>query len=327
MSANKIDALVDFPITGLDLTKVVKGEKPKKSNPLKGMDNATDAASNAILESVEAEKLGENGQTIESEKSYIYDLFAVSNHFGGLGGGHYTAYAKNPVNGSWYDFDDSRVNPVDESDVKTPAAYMLFYQRRNGAPVDLKSTLDQIKLNGPAVQDPQSSHGYDLRHSAFSSASVFSASRKSAYPSYLSTPYNNPPSRNSMRSVSSDDEAYPAEPSRTSNPTSPISNVHRGIGLADMSSVRDSSDVHDILLDDQPDAEDYDMFGPELPRVTNPGTTLKESNDTDETEEPDADENTLHFNDTDHLMEVEDGGRMVLADSIVPTLEDEKRPV
>ena len=26
----------------------------------------------------------------------MYDLFAVSNHFGGLGGGHYTAYAQLP---------------------------------------------------------------------------------------------------------------------------------------------------------------------------------------------------------------------------------------
>ena len=27
--------------------------------------------------------------------SCLYDLYAVSNHFGGLGGGHYTAYCKN----------------------------------------------------------------------------------------------------------------------------------------------------------------------------------------------------------------------------------------
>ena len=32
------------------------------------------------------------------EKKLIYDLYAVSNHFGGLGGGHYTAFAKNHVN-------------------------------------------------------------------------------------------------------------------------------------------------------------------------------------------------------------------------------------
>ncbi len=24
-----------------------------------------------------------------------YELYAISNHYGGLGGGHYTAYAKN----------------------------------------------------------------------------------------------------------------------------------------------------------------------------------------------------------------------------------------
>lgn len=28
-------------------------------------------------------------------EEYIYDLFGVSNHFGGTGGGHYTAYALN----------------------------------------------------------------------------------------------------------------------------------------------------------------------------------------------------------------------------------------
>jgi ubiquitin carboxyl-terminal hydrolase 4/11/15 len=29
-----------------------------------------------------------------------YELYAISNHFGGLGGGHYTAFGKN--NGEWY---------------------------------------------------------------------------------------------------------------------------------------------------------------------------------------------------------------------------------
>jgi len=42
----------------------------------------------------------------------LYDLFAVSNHFGGTGGGHYTAYAKNPKTKKWYDFDDSYVKEV-----------------------------------------------------------------------------------------------------------------------------------------------------------------------------------------------------------------------
>ena len=59
----------------------------------------------------------------------IYDLFAVSNHFGGMGGGHCTfvcfhgnlwispslthsdtAYCKNKSTGKWYNFDDSHVS-------------------------------------------------------------------------------------------------------------------------------------------------------------------------------------------------------------------------
>jgi len=31
----------------------------------------------------------------------VFDLYAVSNHHGGMGGGHYTAHARNPVTGQW----------------------------------------------------------------------------------------------------------------------------------------------------------------------------------------------------------------------------------
>uniref|UniRef100_A0A3Q3R0Y4 Ubiquitin carboxyl-terminal hydrolase n=1 Tax=Monopterus albus TaxID=43700 RepID=A0A3Q3R0Y4_MONAL len=62
---------------------------------------------------------------------YIYDLIAVSNHYGGMGGGHYTAYGKNKVDGKWYYFDDSSVSPASEDQIVTKAAYVLFYQRRD----------------------------------------------------------------------------------------------------------------------------------------------------------------------------------------------------
>jgi ubiquitin carboxyl-terminal hydrolase 4/11/15 len=58
-------------------------------------------------------------------------LYAVSNHFGSLSGGHYTAFAKNPVYKKWFSFDDSDVARSDESEVVTKAAYVLFYRRRN----------------------------------------------------------------------------------------------------------------------------------------------------------------------------------------------------
>ncbi|XP_067908180.1 ubiquitin carboxyl-terminal hydrolase 4 isoform X2 [Heterodontus francisci] len=61
----------------------------------------------------------------------IYDLVAVSNHYGGMGGGHYTAYAKNKIDGQWYYFDDSSVSGASEDQIVTKAAYVLFYQRRD----------------------------------------------------------------------------------------------------------------------------------------------------------------------------------------------------
>lgn len=65
---------------------------------------------------------------VASGKKPIYELYAVSNHFGGLGGGHYTAYAKNGE--KWYDFNDSSVRSCSTSSVGGSGAYMLFYMRK-----------------------------------------------------------------------------------------------------------------------------------------------------------------------------------------------------
>lgn len=63
-----------------------------------------------------------------TRKPFTYDLIGVSNHFGGLGGGHYTAFARNCQNGRWYNFDDSSVSAVGESNLVSKSAYVLFYQ-------------------------------------------------------------------------------------------------------------------------------------------------------------------------------------------------------
>lgn len=66
-----------------------------------------------------------------------YELFSVSNHFGSLGGGHYTAFAKNFHNNRWYTFDDSHVSEGDISSLQTSmsqqAAYLLFYAQTDKA--------------------------------------------------------------------------------------------------------------------------------------------------------------------------------------------------
>jgi hypothetical protein len=90
---DKLDHLVTFPLEGLDLTRYV-------------LDQRLAAPA-------------------------IYDLVAVSNHYGGLGGGHYTAYAKDSDTGKWYNYDDSYVSEVSPHSVVTSAAYVLFYIRRD----------------------------------------------------------------------------------------------------------------------------------------------------------------------------------------------------
>lgn len=59
----------------------------------------------------------------------IYELYAVSNHYGGLGGGHYTAFGKN--NDKWFEFNDSSVRACSEQSVCGSGAYMLFYKRKD----------------------------------------------------------------------------------------------------------------------------------------------------------------------------------------------------
>ncbi len=60
-----------------------------------------------------------------------YDLYAVSNHYGSLNGGHYTAFGFNSLLNKWYEFNDSSVSTVSSiDDVVTSGAYLLLYRRR-----------------------------------------------------------------------------------------------------------------------------------------------------------------------------------------------------
>ena len=60
----------------------------------------------------------------------VYDLYAVINHHGeSMNSGHYTAYCRNPVDGVWRHFDDTKVTAVeDEKQLVTNGAYILFYE-------------------------------------------------------------------------------------------------------------------------------------------------------------------------------------------------------
>jgi ubiquitin carboxyl-terminal hydrolase 8 len=61
--------------------------------------------------------------------SYIYELYGVCNHTGGVLGGHYTSYVKN-ANGKWYHFNDTSVSEIAIESVVSPKAYCLFYRKK-----------------------------------------------------------------------------------------------------------------------------------------------------------------------------------------------------
>ncbi|CBJ33952.1 conserved unknown protein [Ectocarpus siliculosus] len=96
----KVELFVDFPINGLDMSPYCRGETLEGGRPM----------------------------------SALYDLFAVSNHMGGMGHGHYTAFVRDwegsGMSQDWHVCDDHDCRPVPEARVRTAHAYVLFYRRR-----------------------------------------------------------------------------------------------------------------------------------------------------------------------------------------------------
>mmetsp|Transcript_28256 Transcript_28256/g.91102 ORF Transcript_28256/g.91102 Transcript_28256/m.91102 type:complete len:239 (-) Transcript_28256:92-808(-) len=92
----KLDDLVDFPVEDLDLTPNVLSRANKPSAH--------------------------------------YDLFAVSEHSGGMGGGHYTATALDDATNKWFHYNDASVSTAQPASVVSKQAYVLFYRRRKDAP-------------------------------------------------------------------------------------------------------------------------------------------------------------------------------------------------
>lgn len=107
MLRDKIDAFVDFPVEGLDLGNLV-GERA--------------VAKRLVEQGVSLEELG----LCDAEDPLVYDLFAVDEHLGGLGGGHYRAYALNHATEKWYHFDDSYVTSAQASDAVVCSSPCVF---------------------------------------------------------------------------------------------------------------------------------------------------------------------------------------------------------
>ena len=101
MRTEKIDNFIDFPLDGLDL-----GPYCAQSSE-------------------------------EGGGGTLFDLFAVCNHYGRAGFGHYTALcrewkADDSLGDQWLSYDDDQVRPVRAAEVKSNSAYILFYRQRGG---------------------------------------------------------------------------------------------------------------------------------------------------------------------------------------------------
>ncbi|GAA5972282.1 hypothetical protein JCM3765_003215 [Sporobolomyces pararoseus] len=97
--SDKIETQVHYPLTGLDLTNFI---------PPPLMDQ-------------------KNGSMPSS--GYQYDLFGVTNHYGNLSSGHYTAFVRNGR--EWFNIGDSKVTACDPNTVQSAkSAYILYYAMR-----------------------------------------------------------------------------------------------------------------------------------------------------------------------------------------------------
>tara|TARA_B110001450_G_scaffold251357_2_gene271359 strand:- start:1202 stop:2245 length:1044 start_codon:yes stop_codon:yes gene_type:complete len=86
----KVHDLIDIPIDNFNLSKFVNGYNPHL---------------------------------------YIYDLYGVCNHSGGTQGGHYTSNVKN-ANNKWYNYNDTIINEITDSEIITTKSYCLFYRKK-----------------------------------------------------------------------------------------------------------------------------------------------------------------------------------------------------
>jgi len=133
---DKIDAFVEFPVQDLDLTHLV-GERR--------------VGQRLAEEGIDIEELGIGNV----EEPLIYDLYAVDEHLGGLGGGHYRAYALNHVTEQWYHFDDSYVSKCEAYQAVNANAYLLFYKRRSNEPLGGKThyKIEEARLSADEAVD------------------------------------------------------------------------------------------------------------------------------------------------------------------------------
>ena len=106
----------------------------EEDDGINGCDDNIDDKTNEVVEK----------EDDDNNKKVLYDCYAISNHSGTLGGGHYTAYCRHPFkkateddgnedydnwNDTWHLYNDRTVSKSNAESVISGDAYLLFFEK------------------------------------------------------------------------------------------------------------------------------------------------------------------------------------------------------
>ncbi|KAL4086843.1 hypothetical protein PRIC1_013902 [Phytophthora ramorum] len=170
VSRRKLHHLVDFPLRGLQFgdfvarkreprgrlsgleywlflggklkTKATTDSSPVSGSPKQARPGTPRRESSSVLDAPASATAAVRG-----DDGFLYDLYAVVNHVGALGGGHYFAYVLSDHDGKWKCFNDHQCKDIDEKEVVSSMAYILFYRRRDTAQLSIEQLFPPLPLD------------------------------------------------------------------------------------------------------------------------------------------------------------------------------------
>jgi ubiquitin C-terminal hydrolase len=121
-SIQKITDKVIFPINNLDLNNFIDDDSPLKNKNIKYELFAINNHDSLNIQKIPHQLL----EKMTNEQQIKIKTIMMS----GIDFGHYYSYCKHE-NGKWYEYNDENVKEINENDIITDKAYLLFYHLIN----------------------------------------------------------------------------------------------------------------------------------------------------------------------------------------------------
>ncbi|CAI5730610.1 unnamed protein product [Peronospora destructor] len=146
VSRRKLHHLVDFPLRGLQFGE--QGQQLSNLNlHMLLAQNKQDQDPHIGCRYRHWMLLPQQLLPVRGDDGFLYDLYAVVNHVGVLGGGHYFAYVLSDHDGKWKCFNDHQCKDIDEKEVVSPMAYILFYRRRDTTHMSIEHLFPPLSVD------------------------------------------------------------------------------------------------------------------------------------------------------------------------------------